>query len=113
MGIKALAKLEPKNANMEYVWSKARQGQKTIVLPEAEDERTLKAAEMVEEVGLGKVILIGKEDEVRKRAKSVGANINNIQVLDHEKCTGSTSMPKSSWKSGRARSLPSMMPGSF
>jgi phosphate acetyltransferase len=80
-----MEKLAPKNAIMEYVWSKARQGQKTILLPETEDERTLKAAELVEEAGLGKIILIGKEDEVRKRAKTVGANIDNIQVLDHEK----------------------------
>ncbi len=80
-----MAKLAPKNSCMERVWSKARRGQKTILLPEAEDERMLKAAELVEEAGLGKIILIGKEDEVRKRAKTAGANIDNVQVLDHEK----------------------------
>ncbi len=80
-----MVKLAPKSVNMEYAWEQARRGQKTILLPEAEDERTLKAAELVAEAGLGKVILIGKEDEVRKQAKSVGANINDIQVLDHEK----------------------------
>ena len=48
-----MVKLAPKNANMEYVWEQARRGQKTIVLPEAEDERTLKAAEMVAGGGAG------------------------------------------------------------
>lgn len=77
-----MARVAPKNAIMERIWEKARQGQKRIVLPESEDERTLLAAEMIEEAGLGKVILLGKEDEVRKRAKEVGAKIDNIPVID-------------------------------
>ncbi|HHW41462.1 MAG TPA: phosphate acetyltransferase [Syntrophomonadaceae bacterium] len=80
-----MARVAPKNAIMERIWEKARQGQKRIVLPETEDERTLHAAEMIEEAGLGKVTLIGKEDEVRKRAKEVGANIDNIPVVDPDK----------------------------
>ena len=83
--IRQKAKLAPKNAIMEYVWSNARLAQKTIVLPEAEDERTLRAAEMVEDAGLGKVILIGKEQEIREKAKLIGANIDSIQVLDNDK----------------------------
>lgn len=80
-----MATFAPKNAIMEHVWSVARQGQKTIYLPEAEDVRTIKAAALATEAGLGKIVLVGKEDEVRGKAKEAGINIDNIPVLDHEK----------------------------
>jgi phosphate acetyltransferase len=80
-----MAEFAPKDAIMKYVWEKARQGQKTVYLPETEDERTLKAAALVKEAGLGKIVLVGKEDEVRKKAKEAGVNIDGIPVLDHEK----------------------------
>ncbi len=75
----------PKNAIMEGVWAKARQGQKRLVLPETEDERTLLAAEMITKAGLAKIILIGKEEDVRKKAKEAGANIDSIPIVDPEK----------------------------
>jgi len=70
---------------MEYVWEKAREGQKRIVLPETEDERTLLAAEMITKARLGQVILIGKEEEVHKKAKEAGANIEGLPIIDPDK----------------------------
>ncbi|NPV28149.1 MAG: phosphate acetyltransferase [Firmicutes bacterium] len=80
-----MAVVGPKHPIMEYVWERARQGQKRIVLPETEDERTLLAAEMIHKAGLAKVILVGKEDEVRKKAKEAGANIDDLPVIDPDK----------------------------
>lgn len=80
-----MATIAPQNEIMERIWTKARQGQKRIVLPETDDERTLIAAEMIDKANLGKVTLIGKEEEVRKKAKEAGANIDNLPVLDPEK----------------------------
>lgn len=80
-----MATIKPQNAIMERVWENARQGQKRIVLPETGDERTLLAADMIDQAKLGNVILIGNEDDVRKRAKEAGANIDNIPVIDPEK----------------------------
>ncbi len=77
-----MATLKPQNAIMERVWEKARQGQKRIVLPETGDERTLLAAEMIDQAKLGEVILIGKEDDVRRKAKEAGAKIDNLPVVD-------------------------------
>ena len=75
----------PQNAIMEGVWAKARLGQKRLVLPETEDERTLLAAEMIVKAGLAKIILIGKEADVLKKAKEAGANIDGIPIIDPEK----------------------------
>jgi phosphate acetyltransferase len=77
-----MALLAPKNQIMEGVWTKARQGQKTIVLPETEDERTLIAAEMIEKADLGKIILLGDKDKLNQGAKEAGANIDNLQIID-------------------------------
>ena len=77
-----MAVLAPKNQIMEGVWAKARQGKKTIVLPETEDERTLVAAEMIEKAGLGKIILLGDKDKLNQGAKEAGANIDNLVIID-------------------------------
>jgi phosphate acetyltransferase len=70
---------------MERVWERAREAQKRIVLPETEDERTLLAAEMITKARLGQVILIGKEEEVHKKAKEAGANIEGLPIIDPDK----------------------------
>lgn len=80
-----MAVVAPQNPIMEGVWSKARQGQKTIVLPETEDERTLVAAEMIEKANLGKIVLLGDKDDLNRRAKEAGANIDNLSIIDPAK----------------------------
>lgn len=48
--------------------NKARSAGKTIVLPETEDLRTLKAASFLLQEGIGSIILIGDEAEIRSTA---------------------------------------------
>ena len=45
---------------------------KTIVLPEAEDIRILKAAQIVVEHNLAKIILIGNKQEIEEKCKAEG-----------------------------------------
>ncbi len=44
------------------IWNKAKRLNKTIVLPESDDPRILKATELIHKSKLAKIILIGKED---------------------------------------------------
>ena len=44
---------------IEHVWAKARANQKTIVLPEGEEPRTVQAASKVRDEGLAKPVLLG------------------------------------------------------
>lgn len=67
---------------MQEIWAKARNDRKTIVLPETEDDRTLLAAELAIKEGLARIVLIGEEKAVRDRAKSAGANLDGIPVVD-------------------------------
>lgn len=54
-----------------------------IVLPEGEDARTLSAAEVCVRDRLAKITVIGNEEKVRAAARSCGANLNGVAVLDH------------------------------
>ena len=64
--------------------NKAKSDPKRIVLPESDDERVLRAAEIIQKQGIAKVILIGKEETVWTRAKGLGVYLGGIPVIDPE-----------------------------
>ena len=61
---------------------KAKENVKTIVLPEADDLRTLKAARVVTDEGFAKIILVGDTDTINSLATSNNININDIELID-------------------------------
>ena len=61
---------------------KAKQDIKTIALPEANDIRTLEAAEMVLNEGFANVILIGNEKEVLELAKTKNISLEKATIID-------------------------------
>lgn len=62
----------------------AQQNVKTIVLPEGEEERNLKAAEIIHTNKIADVVLVGNEATVKANAKSFGVNIEGIKIIDPE-----------------------------
>ena len=62
--------------------AKAKADLKTIVLPEGEDIRTIKAAAMVKAEGYAKTILLGNPDKINAMAKEDGADISGIEIID-------------------------------
>ena len=54
-----------------------------IILPEGEDARTLRAAEICSREQIAKITLIGNEEKVRALAAAAGTNLNGIEILDH------------------------------
>lgn len=69
---------------IEKIKEKAKKDIKTIILPEATDKRVLEAAEMVNTEKYAKVILIGNEKEVQKKAKENNINLENIEIINPE-----------------------------
>ena len=63
---------------IEEIKQRAKQEIKTIVLPEAQDIRTLKATEQVLNEGYAKIILVGNKEEIEQNAKTNNININII-----------------------------------
>lgn len=54
----------------------------TIVLPEATDERTLRAAEMIHSAGLAEVYLLGNRDSVLNDAQGKGIDLAGCKIID-------------------------------
>jgi len=67
---------------IESIKERARKEIKTIVLPEAEDIRTLKAAEMTLKEKYANIILIGNKEEVLKKAEKNNINIKEAQIVE-------------------------------
>ncbi len=61
---------------------RAKEEIKTIVLPEAEDIRTLKATEQVLKEQYANIILVGKKENVEKKAKENNIDISNAKIID-------------------------------
>lgn len=55
---------------------------KTIILPESEDIRVLEATKQVIEEGYAKIILVGNEEKILKKAKENNINISEAKIVD-------------------------------
>jgi len=67
---------------IQDTWNKARKLNKTIVLPETNDVRVLRAAEIITKSHLAKIVLIGKETEINELAAKNGVNISGAAIID-------------------------------
>ena len=70
---------------IEKIKEKARKDIKTIILPEATDERILQATEMVKKEKYAKIILLGNEEQIKQIAQEKEIDINGTQIIDPEK----------------------------
>jgi phosphate acetyltransferase len=61
---------------------RARAGRRRIVLPESDDERVLRAADVVLRRGVADVVLLGRETDVRARAADLGLDLSKAEVVD-------------------------------
>lgn len=65
---------------IDKIINRAKQNVKTIVLPEATDERVLKAARTIANEKIANIVLVGNFDEIRSKAYEIGIDINDIRV---------------------------------
>ncbi|NQT29231.1 MAG: phosphate acetyltransferase [Candidatus Saganbacteria bacterium] len=63
------------------IWHKAKKLDKTIVLPESDDIRILRATELITKSKIAEIILVGKEDEIKKKASQNDINISNAKII--------------------------------
>jgi len=61
---------------------KARENKQTIVLPEAKDERILKATQILLNSDVVDIVLLGDEVELMHRASLLGVNINKATIIN-------------------------------
>ncbi len=70
---------------IENIKENAKKQLRTVVLPESEDERVLKAAQMVLEEKTANVVLIGNEETINADAAACGANLEGATIIDPKK----------------------------
>ena len=61
---------------------RAQSNKQHIVLPEGEDDRVLKAAEILLRRGVVDLTLLGSEDKISERVKSLGLHLESATVID-------------------------------
>ena len=69
---------------VDLLKERAKKSIKTIVLPETEDMRTLEATDKILKEGVAKIILIGNEEEINKKAAEGGFDISGATIVDPE-----------------------------
>ena len=67
---------------IEEIKQRAKQDIKTIILPEAQDIRTLKATEQVLKEGYAKIILVGNKEEIEEKALANKIDISGAQIIE-------------------------------
>ena len=70
---------------IDEIKQRAKSQIKTIILPEAEDLRTLEATDKICKEEFAKVVLIGNEEEVTKKAQENNFDISKAQIINPEK----------------------------
>jgi phosphate acetyltransferase len=67
----------------EYnIFEMARKNKKRIVLPESNDDRILRAAEIIIRRDVAEIILLGKTSDINTKAASLGIDISKAVIID-------------------------------
>jgi len=69
---------------LEEIRAKAKALQRTVILPEGNEDRTLKAAQMLVSSGIAEVILVGDETSIRTYAARLGIDLTGVQIVDRK-----------------------------
>lgn len=69
---------------IDEIKNRAKKDIKTIVLPEANDIRTLEAADMVLKENYANIILIGNKEDIETKANSHNLNIKRAEIIEPE-----------------------------
>ena len=70
---------------VEKITEKAVSLNKHVVLPEASDERVVRAAGEIIRRRLGRVTLLGDKDVLAKSAKQLGVGLGGVEIVDYRK----------------------------
>jgi phosphotransacetylase len=69
---------------MDGILDKARNLRKTIVLPDATDERAVQAARILTDKRIALPLLIGKASAIEEQAKKAGISLAGVRLVDPE-----------------------------
>ncbi len=85
------ARRDPVAGTLQRIFTKVRQQPKRVVFAEGEEEPVIRAAQSFVSQGLGKAILIGREDEIRETAASAGIELRDGIVIESARTSNNNS----------------------
>ena len=79
---KLLASLGPGREVMRWVNARVRRKVKRVALPDAYNDRVLRAAEQIVQDRTAHPVLIGQEARIRERAESFAVDLDGVEIVD-------------------------------
>ncbi|KPQ07015.1 MAG: malate dehydrogenase (oxaloacetate-decarboxylating)(NADP+) [Rhodobacteraceae bacterium HLUCCA12] len=78
------SRMDPTASIQQSLFARARQAQSRMIFAEGDDERVLRAAVSYQRAGLGKALVVGVEDDVRRRLEVTGLGdaVRELQVVN-------------------------------
>ncbi|HEX6124994.1 MAG TPA: phosphate acetyltransferase [Pyrinomonadaceae bacterium] len=70
---------------LEQIRKRATADVQHIILPEGEEARTLRAAEICTRDRVANITVLGSEEKIRSLASESGVNLNGVEIIDHRK----------------------------
>jgi len=66
------ARMDPTASIQQSLYARARQAQSRMIFAEGDDERVLRAAVAYQRAGLGKALVVGQDDDVKRKLETAG-----------------------------------------
>ncbi|MCL4675469.1 MAG: NADP-dependent malic enzyme, partial [Pararhodobacter sp.] len=78
------ARMDPTASIQQGLFARARQAQSRMIFAEGDDERVLRAAVAYQRAGLGKSLVVGQEDDVKRRLDLAGLGdaVRELQIVN-------------------------------
>jgi len=78
------SRMDPTASIQQSLFARARQAQSRMIFAEGDDERVLRAAVAYQRAGLGKALVVGQEDDVKRRLEGAGLAdaVRELQVVN-------------------------------
>jgi phosphate acetyltransferase len=89
---------------LEQIIAQAQKETRTILLPEAEDDRTLVAADLIEERGIAHVVLVGDTEAIREKRRHLEL-VRELEVVDPKKSTWLDSFVETFYEMRKAKGM--------
>lgn len=90
---------------LDRLKARARQNPQHIVLFEGEDDRTLKAAEIIERENIAKITLLGEVDKINSWLKNLSVKLSRSAIVDPAKSEKLGSYSQALYERRRAKGL--------
>ncbi len=90
---------------IDDIKNKAKSSLKTIVLPEAQDIRVIKAAAIVNNEKYANIVLLGNEEGIKKMAEDNNLNIDNAKIIDPKNSSKTKEYAQSLYELRKAKGM--------